>query len=488
MKDSDSFADGKFSKYICMTCGFIYDEEKGDPSNGIAPGTRFEDLSEEWVCSMCGDPKSEFTRMTGKETATSIADPGVQGDANQTIVIGSGIAGWAVIEELRKSGHQGRITLVTQGRADYYYKPALSASSSKGLSSEELVMYGAAKKSAELGVALVEHSRVIGIDRTKKKIITDNGLYAYNHLIVATGSKAKVPALFRVKNVYSINSLDDYEKLHSKLPEVKHLAIVGGGLIGCEMADDISKTGVKITVINRASHLLESVVPEPLAQGLQSALASNGVAIRNNEEITEVGEKEEGGTLQLSLASGDSMEVEALLLCAGTVASYRFCRLAGIESGAYGIVVDNHMRTSDPSIYALGDCVECEGQSLKFVEPIINQAKVIAHHVTSDDVSIQYQPERILIKVKTPSYPICVYKHRLSTPVENWTLIKSDEDGIFAELFCDNRSIGCALSGKYVKEMQADLKTSYIKRNNPTADFPTQSLSASSLEGVQHVG
>lgn len=65
MKDSESVVDGIFSKFICMTCGFIYDEAKGDPSSGIAPGTRFEDLSEEWVCSMCGDPKSEFRRMTG---------------------------------------------------------------------------------------------------------------------------------------------------------------------------------------------------------------------------------------------------------------------------------------------------------------------------------------------------------------------------------------------------------------------------------------
>lgn len=484
MKDSDSVVGGTFSKFICMTCGFIYDEAKGDPASGIAPGTRFEDLSEEWVCSMCGDPKSEFRRITNEEAAAANSDPAIQDGTNQTIVIGSGIAGWTAIEELRKSGHQGRITVVTQGRGDYYYKPALSTSSSKGLSSKDLVMRSTARKSAELGVTMVEHSRVIGIDRTKKKIITDNGLYAYDHLIVATGSKARIPALFRGKNVHSINSLDDYEKLQSMLPDIKHLAIVGGGLIGCEMADDLSRAGVKVTVINQARHLLENVVPEPLAQGLQGALASNGVAIRNGEEVTGVGENE-GRSLELSLASGDSMEVDALLLCAGTVASYRFCRLAGIESGAYGIVVDNYMRTSDPSIYALGDCVECEGQSLKFVEPIINQAKVIAHHMTSDDVSIQYKPERLLINVKTSSYPICVYKHRLFTPVETLTLIKSGEDGMVAELFCDNHNIGCALSGKYVNEMRADLKTSYIKKRNPTADYPTKALNASSLEDVQ---
>lgn len=181
------------------------------------------------------------------------------------------------------------------------------------------------------------------------------------------------------------------------------------------------------------------------------------------------------------------MEVDALLLCAGTVASYRFCRLAGIESGAYGIVVDNALRTSDPSIYALGDCVECEGQSLKFVEPIVNQAKVIAHHMTSDDVSMQYQPERLLINVKTPSYPICVYKHRLSAPLETWTLIKSGEDGMVAELFCDDKNIGCALSGKYVKEMRSDLKTSYITKRS-SADFPTPTLGSGALQGAQPVG
>ena len=132
MKDSER----PYQQYICRACGLIYDEAEGDPDSGLAPGTRFEDIPDDWECPLCGVTKTDF-ELFEKRAAAAASAAGLQ--TTGIVVVGAGLAGWGVVEAIREHDAGVAITLICACTGDRYHKPELSVALSRGLTAKKLV-------------------------------------------------------------------------------------------------------------------------------------------------------------------------------------------------------------------------------------------------------------------------------------------------------------------------------------------------------------
>lgn len=107
-------------QYICLACGLIYDEEQGDPDGGLPPGTRFEDIPDDWECPLCGVGKGDFELYEPPAAAPAPAAPAVAPSRDSIVVVGAGLAGWSLVEALRALDQEVPITLVTACQGDIY--------------------------------------------------------------------------------------------------------------------------------------------------------------------------------------------------------------------------------------------------------------------------------------------------------------------------------------------------------------------------------
>ena len=125
----------EWRQYICRACGLIYDEKDGDPDSGLEPGTRFEEIPDEWECPLCGVTKSDFELFV-KEEFTSPPKTISYSNEIGIVIIGGGISGWSVVEEIRKLDAEVPVTLITACDGNRYHKPELSVAISRNMISE----------------------------------------------------------------------------------------------------------------------------------------------------------------------------------------------------------------------------------------------------------------------------------------------------------------------------------------------------------------
>jgi rubredoxin-NAD+ reductase len=389
-----------FKRYRCSTCDHIYDEAIGDPIHGVAPGTRFEDLPEGWFCSVCGDPRTSFEFAGLSEHAQVAAKRNTDREGDPIVIVGAGIGGWYIAEQLRQIGSKGPITIVTKDDGDYYYKPHLSVSVSTK-SRADLIMAKGPDRAQLLDVDLRARTQVIGLDRKKKLLLTDKGKVEYAKLVLATGA---VP--FRLydrriqQHIHQLNDLDQFESLTEMLNSGrKRVLILGAGLIGCELGDHLARAGHEVAINDRAPYLLSAVVSEGVAAYVHDRYVQNGIAFLLGTTMTDVA-KEDGG-LQIRFEDGRTIERDVVISAIGLKPNVELATRAGLDVGR-GIIVDDTMRTSDPDIYALGDCAEHEGQVFSFVEPINRQAAVIVDQICGEGKRrFESRMPMILVKSRT---------------------------------------------------------------------------------------
>ncbi|MGB5832049.1 MAG: rubredoxin, partial [Thiohalocapsa sp.] len=181
-----------FKRYRCGTCAHIYDEAKGSPIHGMAPGTRFDDRPDGWSCLVCGDHRErfEFAGLSEHEQAVAARNNDQEGDP--IVIVGAGIGGWYIAEQLRQNGSKGPITIVTKDNGDYYYKPHLSVSVA-GKSRADLIIAKGPDRAQLLDVDLRARTQALGLDRKKKRLLTNKGKVEYGRveyakLVLATGA------------------------------------------------------------------------------------------------------------------------------------------------------------------------------------------------------------------------------------------------------------------------------------------------------------
>lgn len=474
-----------YQKYICRVCGFIYDEAEGDPDSGLPPGTRFADIPDDWTCPLCGVSKVDMILLDdfqqNQQTAESITpiDIGLRrcADSKQAIVvIGAGIAGWTAVAEIRELDKETPIIMIAGGAADYYPKPLLSMAYAQQRQLDAIVETTGPAKAAELSVVLREYTKVIAINRKRKRLLTTRGSIYYDKLILATGAHQ---AELRCHGdgldaVLRVNDLDSYRQLRERLQQPgKRVAIIGAGLIGCELAEDLNRGGHEVTLFERGSQPLLQLLPRTLAQSLRQQLSDRGIHCQVMRDVNAIDHIDDG--LLISFKDGTVIETDVVISAIGLVPNNRLAAHAGVDCKR-GILVDaEDMRSSDPNIFALGDCAQVGQHCFSYIEPIHRQAQTLAASLAGN--SLPFIPRQPLIRVKTPSLPLVV----CPPPAQHtghWHLVKADAKGHYMVFLSGGRLLGFALSGSFTQHGQklyVDVDTTLKEQSEATA---AQQLSA----------
>ncbi|MES1257199.1 MAG: nitrite reductase large subunit NirB, partial [Acidobacteriota bacterium] len=299
------------------------------------------------------------------------------------IVVGNGMAGVACVENILKRNPGFEITIFGDETHVNYNRIMLSLVLAGEKSADEIVLndiewYRSNHIDARLGVKIAD------IDRHARTVVDEEGgVTRYDRLILATGSSAFIPPIPGVdkENVHVFRTLDDTRALLSKARKGLKTVVVGGGLLGLEAARGLQVRGCDVTVIHLGNSLMERQLDATGGEYLKRRIESLGIRVMLPRKTSALFGN--GHVDGLRFACGEELKAELVVIAAGIRPNAELGRKAGIEVNR-GIVVNDFMETSDPHIYAVGECTEHRGRTFGLVAPLYDQARVLAATLTED--------------------------------------------------------------------------------------------------------
>ena len=300
------------------------------------------------------------------------------------VIIGAGQAGAQGAVTLRQKGFGGAVTMI--GAEDHlpYQRPPLSKAYLKGEMAADRLHLRPADFYEAQGVTLALGDPAASIDLAAREVRTEGGAtHAYDRLLIATGAPARRVALpgSQLPQVHTLRTLSDSDTLRALLTADGPACIVGGGYIGLEVAAVLRGAGKAVTVIEAADRVLARVASPPVSAFFEALHVGRGVDLRLGSQAESI--EGDGSVAALTLSDGERVACGAVLLAVGARPETALAEAAGL-SVEDGILVDEHTRTSDPNVFAAGDCTRFpdlrtgERVRLESVPNAIEQAKVAA--------------------------------------------------------------------------------------------------------------
>ena len=273
------------------------------------------------------------------------------------VIVGAGHAGGSAAAFLRQYGYQGSITLIGEEPLAPYQRPPLSKAWLKGEADAEALMLRPESFYAENDIVLRLDARAERIDRDGRTVVLTGGeSIPYATLILATGARARripLPGL-DLGGVLALRTAADADMLKSALGPGKRLAVIGGGYIGLEAAASARALGAEVVVIEREPRVLARVACEALSTFFQDYHRKHGVHFILGAGVDGI-VGGDGRAAAVKLAGDTLVEADAFLVGVGAVPNQELAADAGLHCSD-GIVVDLEARTSDPTVFAIGDC------------------------------------------------------------------------------------------------------------------------------------
>lgn len=320
---------------------------------------------------------------------------------NGILIIGSGFAARQLVKNLRKQDADVRIVLIADDSCDEYNKPDLSHVISQNQLADALTRETSESFARQNNLELYSDTRITAIDIVGKTVSGRERSWQYDKLVLATGASAIVPPIPGSEHMMTLNSQREYRECENQLQQARHVLILGGGLIGCELAMDMSRAGKQVTVVDQSCCLLSSLMPAEVSSRLQYCLQQMGVELALNQKLTGLQRSRE--ELVATLNNGREITVNAVVSSVGLRPDTQLAMQAGLRVNR-GIEVNDALQTSAPDVYALGDCAEIEGKVLPFLQPIQFSAMTLAKNLLGARHGLTLPA--MLIKVKTPNMPL----------------------------------------------------------------------------------
>jgi rubredoxin---NAD+ reductase len=367
------------------------------------------------------------------------------------IVIGTGLAGFNLVKELRKLDKTTAIIMLTSDDGRNYSKPMLSNGFAKQKDADALTMASAEQTAAQLDVTIRTGVNVTALNTDARQVSLGDDTLQYSKLVLALGADVFRPPMTgdALDQVYTVNDLMDYARFGKAVAGKKKVLIIGGGLIGCEFANDLLAGGFAVEVVEPMGRCLPALLPEPASRAIQQGLENAGVRFHFGPFAQTCNHR--GDHLVVGLSDGSEVEADIVLQAVGLRPRIALASTAGIKVNR-GIVVDRFLKTSADDVYALGDCAEVEGLVLPYILPLMAASRVLAKTLNGEPTPVSYGV--MPVTIKTPACPTVVCPPPPHAEGE-W---HSEGDGLnIKSLFrsTDGTLLGYALTGDACSEKQA---------------------------------
>ncbi|EPL8208505.1 NADH:flavorubredoxin reductase NorW [Raoultella ornithinolytica] len=368
------------------------------------------------------------------------------------VIIGSGFAARQLVKNIRKQDTHIPLTLIAADSMDEYNKPDLSHVVSRGQRADDLTLQTAGEFAEQYHLRLFPYTWVSDLDAAAKVVKSQDREWRYDKLVLATGAAPFIPPVPGHELMLTLNSQREYGAAQSQLHDAQRVLIVGGGLIGCELAMDFCRAGKAVTVVDNSASVLSALMPPEVSSRLQHRLTDMGVHLMLKTQLEGLEQTADG--IRVSLDRQRSVTVDAVVAAAGLRPETALARHAGLMIRR-GVVVNSRLQTSDPAIYALGDCAEINGSVLPFLQPILLSAMCLAKNLLSQANELALPP--MLVKVKTPDLPLHMAGETQRDDL-TWNLVAAKEGVVAKGVDAANQLRAFVVSEDRMKEAFALLK------------------------------
>ena len=307
------------------------------------------------------------------------------------VVIGNGMAGMRTVEELISAAPE-KYDITVFGAEPYgNYNRIMLSSVLCGEKTIEDIVINDRQWYADNGICLYasQDKSVVRIDRVNRKVYAQDGTSAaYDRLLIATGSKPVVPAIpgndlegvISFRDIFDVNRMLTYSRSHNKA------VVLGGGLLGLEAANGLVLRGMDVTVIHSNEVLLNKQMDRQAGEMLQKELEQRGLKFKMAAKTRQLIGDENGHIKAVRFEDGSELECDLFIMAIGVRPNMALAQEAGVHCER-GIVVNDTLQSYDPSIYAVGECIQHRGDTFGLVAPLFEQAKVCANHLSDHGVA-----------------------------------------------------------------------------------------------------
>ncbi|MEC5209948.1 nitric oxide reductase FlRd-NAD(+) reductase [Psychrobacter sp. PL15] len=386
------------------------------------------------------------------------------------VIIGAGLAGWHVIDAIRSKDKDIPITLITTDNGDRYHKPMLTMAISQNKRAADLVRATGIEAAKAANITLLTHTQVIDIDSDSQQLhlaatgaagthTTNPTSIHYEKLVLAVGAHPIFPKSLPEDLVWHVNHIERFGQLQEKLATgSQRVAIVGAGMVGTEIAEDLLKAGHKVTLIDLNNAPLSQMLPPQATARITIAIESQGIQFLGGCQVSGITRDSDGqlhisygpldtGSEDLSIQQFTPLVVDHVIASTGLLVDDKLPTAAGIEfDRRTGIVVDAlTLRTHAANIYAIGDCMSINGVACRYVAPLRAQAATIADDILGHEHGgYDHKPPMIRLKNKA----ISVMVTGVPKATGNWQVKSDSADELVMELLDDHEAVSATVTIK----------------------------------------
>ena len=369
------------------------------------------------------------------------------------VIIGSGFAARQLVKNIRKQDASLPLTLIAADSTEEYNKPDLSHVISQAQRADDLTRQSAGEFAEQFNLRLFPHTRVTDIDAGAHVVKSQERQWHYQRLVLATGASAFVPPVPGSELMLTLNSQQEYRACEAQLHDARRVLIVGGGLIGSELAMDFCRAGKSVTLLDNAASVLATLMPPEVSSRLQHCFTEMGIHLLLKSRLLGLEQTDTG--IRATLDRQRSIEADAVIAATGLRPETALASRAGLAVNR-GVCVDSFLRTSHPDIYALGDCAEINGQLLPFLQPIQLSAMYLAKNLLGGNAPLKLPA--MLVKVKTPDMPLHLAGETQRRDLR-WEIVTQAEGMVARGTDDDGQLRAFVVSEARMKEAFALLKT-----------------------------
>jgi nitrite reductase (NADH) large subunit len=315
------------------------------------------------------------------------------------VLVGNGMAGMRTLEELLKlAPDQYDITVFGAEPYGNYNRILLSPVLAGEKTVQDIMLNDDAWYTRR-GITFCKGLKIASIDRQRRRVCSEGGEEAcYDRLVLATGSQSRflpVPGL-GLEGVVGFRDVGDVEYMLRISQGYRNAVVIGGGLLGLEAANGLTKRGMSVTVVHHSAYLMNRQLDKPAADLLKRAMEDIGIKFRLKAETKAL--LGETRVRSVRLGDGEELAADLVVMAVGIQPNISLAQNANIYC-EQGIVVDDTLQTFDPRIYAVGECVQHRKQLFGLVAPVFEQAKVCANHLAEFGIA-RYEGSATSTKLK----------------------------------------------------------------------------------------